>query len=284
MAARKWICAVVSALWIALGTVWAGGSSAGEALQMAPHRAVYDLELGSSEPRAGLSGVSGRMVLEITGSGCDGWAVSFRIVNDFTLTAGGTRLVDSRSSSWEAGDGTTMRYSQRQYADSRLESEGLISITREAVEATGQGIMTKPEEGTFALPAGALFPVAHQVKLMAAAQKGETRDDTTVYDGSDGAKSYQAISFIGERQSPAPVAAEVEGNGAATLAGLPSWPVTISYYPLGETPQGEETPSHQVAFIMYSNGVAGDVTLDYGDFALAGKLRNIELLEVPECN
>lgn len=284
MAARKRICAVVSALWIALGTVWADGSSAGEELQMAPHRAVYDLELGSSEPRAGLSGASGRMVLEITGSGCDGWTVSFRIVNDFTLTAGDTRLVDSRSSSWEAGDGTTMRYSQRQYADSRLESEALISITREAVDKPGQGVITKPEEETFALPAGALFPVAHQIKLLAAAQQGETRDDTTVYDGSDGAKSYQAISFIGERQSPAPVAAEVEGNGAVRLAGLPSWPVTISYYPLGETPQGEETPSHQVTFTMYSNGVAGDVTLDYGDFALAGKLRDIELFEVPECN
>ena len=284
MAARKRICAVVSALWIALGTGWAGGSSAGEEVQIAPHRAVYDLELGSSEPRAGLSGATGRMVLEITGSRCEGWTVSFRIVNDFTLAAGDTRLVDSRSSSWEAADGTTMRYTQRQYADSRLESETLISITREAVDQPGQGTITKPEESSFTLPAGALFPVAHQVKLLAAARKGETRDATNVYDGSDGAKSYQAISFIGERQGPAPVAAEVEGSGAGELAGLPSWPVTISYYPLGETPQGEETPSHQVAFIMYSNGVAGDVTLDYGDFALSGKLRNIELLDAPNCD
>ena len=281
MAARKWICAVVSALWIAFGTDWAVASWAGD--QLAPHRAVYDLELESSEPRAGLSGASGRMVLEVTGSTCDGWTVSFRIVNDFVLTAGGTRLVDSRSSSWEAADGTMMRYSQRQYADSRLESEILLTITRRGVDAPGEGVIAKPEEETFTLPAGAMFPVAHQNQLLAAAQQGESRDDSMVYDGSDGAKTYQAISFIGERHGPESLAGDVMGSSVAALAALPSWPVTISYFPLGETPQGEETPSHQVILKMYANGVAGDVTLDYGDFALAGKLRDIELFEVPEC-
>ena len=102
MAVRQWFCAVVSALWIAPATVWAGASAAGDEVRMAPHRAVYDLELASSEARAGLSGASGRMVLEVTGSECEGWSVEFRIVNDFALSTGETRLVDSRSSSWEA--------------------------------------------------------------------------------------------------------------------------------------------------------------------------------------
>jgi hypothetical protein len=280
MAAPKWVCAVVSALWIGpAGLAWAGQEA-----QMAPHRAVYDLELKSSQPRAGLSGASGRMVLEVTGSQCDGWSVSFRIVNDFILTAGGTRLVDSRSSSWEAGDGTLMRYSQRQYADSRLESEILLTVTRDTSDDPGRGVITNPEEETFILPADALFPVAHQNKLLAAAKQGETRDDSTVYDGSDGSKSYQAISFIGTRSDPGPLAPGVAGGGAEELAKLASWPVTISYYTLGETPQGEETPSHQVAFVMYANGVAGDVTLDYGDFALDGRLGDIEIFDPQPCD
>jgi hypothetical protein len=281
MAVRKWFCAIVSALWSAPATGWAGAGAAGDEVPMAPHRAVYDLELASSEARAGLSGASGRMVLEITGSECDGWSVEFRIVNDFTLSSGETRLVDSRSSSWEAADGTTMRYSQRQYADSRLESEVLLSVTRDAVEEPGQGIVTEPEDETFTLPPGTLFPVAHQNRLLAAARAGEQRDDSTVYDGSDGAKSYQAISFIGERHEPQDLPSEIEGADA--LADLPSWPVTISYYAYSETPQGEETPSHQVIFDMYDNGAAGGVTLDYGDFALEGELTSIEMLDVPEC-
>ena len=248
---------------------------------MAPHRAVYDLELASSEARAGLSGASGRMVLDVTGSECDGWSVEFRIVNDFVLNSGETRLVDSRSSSWEDADGTTMRYSQRQYADSRLESEVLLSVTRDGVDEPGQGFVTEPEESAFTLVPGALFPVAHQNKLLEAALAGQQRDDSTVYDGSDGAKSYQAISFIGERKEPHALSADIEG--AEALAALPSWPVTISYYPHSETPKGEETPSHQVLFDMYENGAAGDVTLDYGDFALKGELTGIEMLAVPEC-
>ena len=53
---RKWICAVVSALWFAPATGWAGPQPADDEVQMAPHRAVYDLELASSQARAGLSG------------------------------------------------------------------------------------------------------------------------------------------------------------------------------------------------------------------------------------
>ncbi|MFW6077579.1 MAG: cell envelope integrity EipB family protein [Hyphomicrobiales bacterium] len=270
---------VVSALWMAPVAGWAGD----EAL-MAPHRAVYDLELGSAESRAGLSGATGRMVLEMTGSVCEGWAVDFRIVNDFVLSAGGTRLIDSRSSSWESADGTRMRYSQRQYADGRLESETLLSVTRDAVDAPGEGTISEPEEETFTLEPGTLFPVAHQNKVLTAARQGERRDESTVYDGSDGTKSYQAISFIGQRQDPEPLPAAVDGSGTEALDELPFWPVTISYYPLGEMPQGEETPSHQVIFDMYDNGVAGDVTLDYGDFALEGTLNDIELLDVTECD
>jgi hypothetical protein len=283
MTARTWICAVVSALWMApLGMAWAGSEEA----VMAPHRAVYDLELKSAEPRAGISGASGRMVLEVTGSTCDGWTISFRIVNDFTLTAGDTRLIDSRSSSWEAGDGTMMRYSQRQYVDSRLEEEALITVTRDSVEEPGEIAISKPEEQTFPLPPGTLFPVAHQNRLLAVARQGERRDDSAVYDGSDGAKTYQAISFIGARQAagrPEARPSSLSGVEAETLSGLASWPVTISYFPVSDMPQGEETPSHQVIFTMYDNGVAGDVTLDYGDFALDGKLSDIELFDPPEC-
>jgi hypothetical protein len=279
MAARNWICVVVSALWIAPATGWAG-----ESALMTPHRAVYDLELASAEARAGLSGATGRMVLEMTGSVCDGWSVNFRIVNDFTLSAGGTRFIDSRSSSWEAADGTMMRYSQRQYVDGRLESETLLRVTRDAVDAPGEGMITEPEEETFKLAPGTLFPVAHQNQVLAAARQGERRDDSSVYDGSDGTKVYQAISFIGARQDPEPLPQDVEGSGAEALGELPFWPVTLSYYPLGEMPQGEETPSHQVIFNMYDNGVASSVTLDYGDFALEGTLNDVELFDMQTCD
>jgi hypothetical protein len=35
---------------------------------------------------------------------------------------------------------------------------------------------------------------------------------------------------------------------------------------------------------MYANGVAGDVTLDYGDFALDGRLGDIEIFDLQPCD
>jgi hypothetical protein len=279
MAVERLLGAAVSALWIAT----AGAAPSAEQV-IAPHRAVYDLGLKSAQPRSGIAGATGRMVLEVSGSKCDGWTVNFRIVNEFSLAAGDTRLVDSRSSSWEAGDGSTMRYSQRQYVNNRLESDVLITATRGGEEEPGKGEIEKPEKQGFTLAPSTIFPVAHQNRLIAAARRDLKRDESLVYDGSDGGNSFLAISFIGPRNEPAPLGPQVTGNGAEVLSRLAAWPVTISYFPTNGDTHGEETPSHQVSFTMYENGVAGDLTLDYGDFALDGTLKTVEMMEQPACD
>ena len=52
----------------------------------------------------------------------------------------------------------------------------------------------------------------------------------------------------------------------AALAGLRAWPVSVSYYK--HDGGADETPSYQVSFTLFDNGVSGDIKLDYGDFAL----------------
>ena len=47
---------------------------------LAPHRAVYDLELKNASDRSGITGMYGRMVYEFNGSACEGYTVSFRFV------------------------------------------------------------------------------------------------------------------------------------------------------------------------------------------------------------
>jgi hypothetical protein len=158
----------------------------------------------------------------------------------------------------------------------------MVRAERGREGAGGKGEITRPKPLTFTLPAGALFPVVHQKHIIEAARSGAERDRSIVFDGSDEAKSFAAISFIGPRKEPEPASPPVEGNGANLLTSAPYWPVTISYFP-SEAGQGEETPSHQVSFRMYDNGISGDLTLDYGDFALTGKLTNLELIDQPKC-
>jgi len=276
MAQRAAICTLVSVLWMGFAA-----TAVAAPVQLAAHRAVYDITLKSANDRSGISGASGRMVVEVTGSDCEGWSIGFRIVNQFTLSAGRTRVVDSRSSSWESGDGSSMRYAQRQYVDSRLEEETLVSADASKDGGEGSGKATKPKEEVFKLPVNAVFPVAHQKHLIEQARLGETRDESLIYDGSEGAKPMLAITFIGLRSDEQPLP-DLAGDAAGALKAVPSWPVTLSYYPSGPG-AGEETPSHQISFRMFDNGIAGDLVMNYSEFALAGKLSSIDLLKQPPC-
>jgi hypothetical protein len=50
------------------------------------------------------------------------------------------------------------------------------------------------------------------------------------------------------------------------------------------TASEEGTPAYTISYEMFENGVAGTLSLDYGDFALDGTLANFKLLEQPGCN
>lgn len=248
---------------------------------IAPHRAIYDLALKKASQRSGLANVEGRMAIEIAGSSCEGYSINFRMVNQFKPAEGDVRLIDTRSASWESGDGKTLRYNQSEYIDNKADTETKVSAERSANGGEGIGKIEKPRPEDFTLSATAIFPMAHQIKLMEEATRGETRDASLVFDGSDGAKAYRAITFIGKREAAAP--APIAGPPGEKLAKLGSWPMSVSYYPDKGGTAAEDTPSYQVSFQLYENGVATRLVLDYGDFALAGTMKNLEFLEEPDC-
>ncbi len=268
----------VAGVWLVALLVMANHAARADVV-IAAHRAVYDLSLKRATDRSGVSSVSGRMVIELTGNRCEGWAVNFRMVNQYLLQRGTTRLSDNRSSSWESGDGLKMHYTQRQFVDSRLETEARVKVGRDNLGEPGKGEMTKPNKEVFEIAPGVVFPVQHQIRLVEAALAGESRERSVVYDGSEGAKSYVAVSFIGKEDAEA----DQKGQGAEALRKQKAWPVSISYFATENEQAGESTPAYQVSFRMFENGVAGDLVLDYGDFALDGKLTRYEAVEQPPC-
>lgn len=263
-------------LGLALSFVFPAATASAAAPFLAPHRAVYDISLKSAEERSGIKGAQGRMVIEFLGSGCEGWTINFRMMNQFFLSGGKSRVLDSRSSMWESGDNDKLRYVQSQYVDSQLQEEK--ELKAELKDGTGGGAITKPAPEMFTLPEGVIFPVNHQLKLVQAAIDGKSRDETLLYDGSDGANPAIAISFIGNRKEPAPAAADEKLEG---VSGQPGWPVSISYYKPEKKEQ--ETPDYQVNMLLYQNGVSGDMTLNYGDFELAAKLTDLKMFDAGNC-
>lgn len=254
---------------------------ASESTALQTHLAVYDLSLARAEDRTGITSAAGRMVIELDGSRCEGWTLNFRLVVQYGLQSGKGRLLDSRSNAWESAEGNLMRYAKRQYVDNALQEEALLTAHRGVEGKAGTIEFKKPREETLDLPVDVVFPVAHQVRLVEAAMAGESRDRSVVYDGADEGRAYDAIAFIGAEQPRADYTGRLEGSGVAALGGLRSWPVNISYYKHGG--RGEETPTHQVSFVMFGNGVSGDLTLDYGDFALSGRLSRLDLHDTRPC-
>jgi len=263
--------------------VWpvAAIAAAGDGPPLQPHLAVYDLTLAQATDRSGVKAATGRMVIDLDGNPCVGWTLNFRLVVQYGLQSGKGRLLDSRSTSWEAGDNSELRYMRRQFVNNRLQDN--ISLTARLGKNGKPGTIRvkKPDVQTAALPPGALFPVAHQIALNRAARMGEQRLRATIFDGGDGTTVYDAIAFIGKELAKKDFADSVEGSGVASLKSLRAWPVSISYFKQGGT--GEETPAYQVSFVLFDNGVSGDMRLDYGDFALAAKLVRVDFHKLRPC-
>lgn len=251
------------------------------AAAVVPHRAVYDLTLLRSSPAAAIGAVSGLMAYEVSGSECDGWTVNFRLVNQFDYKEGNSRLIDSQSSSWEAGDGLTMTYSQKEFIDSKMDSEKRLSVTRAEKGGPGDGVINLPTVKNFTITDETIFPMRHQLRLMEAAENGASRDTSLVYDGSDEDKAVRAISSIGKRVNAGESNDDTNNPAAAALAQLPSWPVSIGYYSVDEA--NAETPIYEISFDMYENGVSTGLVMDYGNFALEGRLKNLEIFKEETC-
>lgn len=256
------------------------GIAPAPAATIAPHRAVYDLTLSRAGSGADIAAVEGRLAYEVQGTACEGWTVSFRMANRFAPVEGEVRTIDMQSTSFESGDFLGMRYSGKEYVNGALTSESRIKAERAALGRDGTA-STEGKPEPISIPSEALFPMQHQLRLIDLAQKGEGRDTSVLYDASDEGKVFRVITFIGTRKEPGANSRDKTNPDAAALAGLASWPVSVSYYPIEGT---EDIPDYQIAFDLYENGVATGLLLDYGQFALSGTLKKLETLGSGDCN
>lgn len=246
-----------------------------------PHRAVYDLKLSDAQDRSGITAARGRLAVEISAAGCEGWTVNVRFVNQFTLRRGKSSVLDIQNSSFESSDGQILEFATREYVNGKLQTE---AKGRARIAGGGGAVaMSKPKEETFDLPKNTAFPLAHTRRLLELAMKGETIDEVSLYEGSAEKKVYTASSVIGLKREAGAAKHASEGKHNEALKPLVSWPMTVSYYDPLKKSEGEQVPSHQMSFQLFENGVTGDLTIDYGDFKMKGALTHLEMLKPQDC-
>ncbi len=249
--------------------------NAADRVVLAPHRAVYDLVLDGAKPSGNIEAAKGRIAFEFTGDACEGYALSFRQVTQLGTEAG-PRVVDARTTSFEAGDGASYRFKTE--SSSGGAQPETVDGTAEKAGGGYEVKLRQPKAEAYREPNDALFPNAQMKAVIQAARAGKTTLNVRLYDGANSGKEvYDTLSIIGKRIEAAPSEKPLQRPEFEKIA---RWPVSISYYKVGA---GESTPSYTISFELYENGVTGAIHLDYGSFALRGTLSRLDLLPQEPC-
>ena len=248
----------------------------------APHRAVYDLELDRAESASNIAGAAGRLVFEFGGSTCEGFTVSSRFVTRLQDHDGSTRLTDLRSATYETVDPPSFTFNNRTFVNQVEQDATVGRAVREAGEVAID--LEAPEPRKVRIDQAAVFPTRQVADLLAAAEAGLKIHEAAVFDGAEGGtKVFNTTSIIGQRHEGV---GKPGADDPAALESIPDdlahWRISMSYFDLSGA-RGEVTPTYQLTFVLYENGVSRDLVFDYGSFALKASLKEIEFIEQVPC-
>ena len=250
---------------------------------LVPHRAIYDLSLGSTRGNSQIIGVRGRILYDFDGNACDGYSLEFRQVSELDTGEGKVSTSDLRSTTWEGADAKSYKFTSENFIDHNLvdsvDGQAQRSATDTAVD------LSKPVHKNLNLDSAVVFPTQHMVRAIQAARAGTTILDFPVYDGSEtGEKVFDTLTVIGRKIMPDERKHDDAAADETKLDNVPRWPVTISYFERGaKQKSSEQTPDYAIGFELYENGISRALTLDYNDFIVDGKLTSLEFKTAKPC-
>ena len=235
------------------------------------------LELKDATDRSGIAGMFGRMVYEFNGSDCTGFTTNFRFVTQID-TGDSTRMSDQQTTTFEDLTKRTFKFETKSFTDQQLDKDvaGAAMDEQKGVKVD----LRQPSAKQIDL-AESRFPTEHMLDIIHNAKLGKNFFEARVFDGSDdGDKSLVATTVVGKSEMPKSDDADADKAGA--FAKTAFWPVSIAYF--NEKSTGDALPVYRMSFKLYENGITRDLTMDYGDFVLTGKLTKLEMLDAKACN
>lgn len=242
----------------------------------APHRATYDLTLKRAKWSAEIAGVSGRLVSEFDDV-CEGFTYNQRLVTSMKAADGTNTEGNYWISTYEAADGSSFRFSITNTVNGAQTDKAQGSASRQSDGAT-EVAFTGPDGKKIVLPAATVFPTEFMGRAVVAAKSGKKAYSAHMFEGDGEGKVYDAYMAIGSERQATETQLALPGGDA--LKDLRAWPVTVSYYVVGEK---NDLPDYETSFLLFENGITADITLDYGDFALNATLRRIDGAKKPGC-
>lgn len=263
----------------AMAIVALAPASAGEEVDLVPHRAVYEMTLSTTgDGNADASG-KGRMVYEFRGAECLGYSVSMRWVAEWADGEGGVSVEDLRYASFEDGEGDSFTFTSTRYRDRDLIEEMQASAKLGKGDMPGTVERTKPESASAELPPGTIFPTTHMRAVIGRALAGKTAATDQIYDVSESGTSvyntFTIVSPLSEKEQARSI------ESAPRLKGLPAWSATVSYF-LGDQ-EGEAIPEYEQTFSLFANGIATRMRLGTANVMIDAELSQLEFLKPSSC-
>jgi hypothetical protein len=242
--------------------------------EIAPHRALYSMTLGSARNDSGVVDARGTMVYE-WGETCEGWTIEQRY--RLKMRYGETPDVDIVSSfvTWESKDGLRYRFNQKQSRNGEVDQDIRGEARLDAPGKGGIAEFVKPQPQTLKLEPGVLFPSMHTMLLIDQAHEGENFVSRHVFDGATDENAVQISAAIGVKVTADPTAATL-----APLLQRPGWRVRLAFFPVDAA---AERPDYELGMRLLDNGVSQDMLIDYGEYSIRAKLDDIEPLTKPNC-
>lgn len=263
-----------------------------------PHRALYQMELGSTTQGSDIVDARGTMFYRFEPQ-CDGWEVESRValMLNYGTTGDAPEVVETTwtFNSFESFDGMDFTYAVDHKRNGLLQE----AFSGEAgKDSQGGGASFNDEDFTAVdLPSGTLFPAEHLLRLLTHARTGNGSLKKVVFDGASTDNPYEVNAYVIGRVQNGRV---IIGNQLAStdsprkplLVGATSaksetpdtngvWRVRMAYFPLMTH---ADLPEFELEIDYRENGIAERMVQDFGDFTLNLTPSRIEVLPSPECN
>jgi hypothetical protein len=263
-----------AALTVSAFGVFASASHAGE---VTPHRALYTMSLDSAKPNSGVIGATGTLAYQ-WGEACDGWTIEQRYKLNMEYEDDPPAEIGSAFVTWESKDGLGYRFNERKTRNGQLEEEIRGDASLNAKDHSGKANFIKPKEQSMELPSGSLFPTAHTLTLIRNGESGENFLAAHVFDGSEVEGAVLISATIGPKTAGA--AAPPVTDVKSPLLQKPSWDVRLAFFPESTK---EERPDYELSMRLLDSGISSEMTIDYGDYVVRAKLKEIEAMPKPAC-
>lgn len=255
-------------LWLARPAA-AQGLLVGPA-DMLPHRAAYLVTLERVRDGGNIAAARGVMLFEVADA-CDGWATRQRFSLEI-IDADGQRIDSvSEYATLEARDGSALRFSLVQRTNDS-ESKRISGEARLGPDGAGTITYADPAAREAPLPRGTLLPMRHTIEALRAAARGERLLIAPLFDGTTETGAQDTTTLIlavlpPERHPRFPV-----------LSGLPSARMRVAFFEGGQPQGGAAAADYEVGLRYWANGVADEVTMEFREFSLRGRLERLEEL------